>query len=427
MRYVSRASLWNSTPFHFRAVKIRPSLFIVPLVLLALALASGSNLLLYLFFLSVLVLLVSYLWTRFNISGIEVKVSEPPEYCQVGERFDEEVTVFNGSKLPKLLLNVEENTDFPGHNNISVLNLPPGASRTWQTSVYCKRRGRYSLGSITAMATDPFGLFSQQRVLGKPRHILVYPATVELPFFEAPSLDEFGYSAGERAISQIGPNASSVREYTTSDSLNHIHWLSTAHTGKLMVKVFDADRSHNGSKNVWIVIDMNQASHHGEGEETTEEYGVTIAASLIKEYIASGMRVGLAASGDKPYLFLPGRGEQHLWNMMEALALMKATGEVPVSQLIANETENLKGNSTVIIIAPSGMGQVVTGARQLKNRGPSVIAVLLDSVSFGGTASPANEARRLISARIPVYIVRKGDELPRTLDSRFLSAHMKHI
>ena len=125
MRYVSGTFHWNSTFFHFRAVKTRPSLFIVPLVLLALALASGSNLLLYLFFLSVLVLLVSYLWTRFNISGIEVKVSEPPEYCQVGERFDEEVTVFNGSKLPKLLLHVEENTDIPGHNNISVLNLPP--------------------------------------------------------------------------------------------------------------------------------------------------------------------------------------------------------------------------------------------------------------------------------------------------------------
>ncbi len=402
-------------------------LFAVPLVLLTLAVVGGSSLLLRLFLLSVLVLLISYLWTRLGIRGIGVQIRKTPDHIQVGECFDEEITVFNSSKIPKLLLRLEENTDLPGHHNLSVVNLSPGSSHCWQNEVYCRRRGQYNLGSVTATITDPFGLFSRHRSLGETHRILIYPATMELPFFESLSLNDFGYSSGHRSISQISPNASSVREYTPGDSLNHIHWHSTAHTGDLMVKVFDADRSRNSSESVWIIIDMCQASHLGEGEETTEEYSITIAASLIKKYIDNGMRVGLAAAGDQPYLLPPERGEQHLWRMLETLALMKASGKVTIDQLISDEIEHFKGDSTTIIITPSDTEQVMAAIRQLKNRGNLTVAVLLDSASFGGTLSSIHTARSLTLTGTQVYIVRKGDELARALDSRVSPSHTRYI
>lgn len=408
-------------------MKIRTIIFILLPILLFLALAEGLVLVLRLSVLLALVLLISYLWALFGLRGIRIQASQPPDNCQVGERFDKEVTLFNQSKLPKLLLKVAETTDIPGYHNMTVLNLPAGGSYCWQSNVHCRRRGQYSLGSITVTATDPFGLFSRQRNLGKSHPILIYPATLQLPFFESSPLSVFGYNSGYRSFSQISPNASSVREYTTGDSLNHIHWHSTAHAGKLMVKMFDTDHSHSGSESVWIIIDMQQAPQLGEGDETTEEYAITIAASLIKKYIDSGMQVGLTASGDRPYFFPPERGEQHLGRLMEALALMKASGETPISQLISSQMEHFNGNSIAVVITPSDSKEMVTAIRQLKGRDNLAVAILLEPASFGGTAGQLNTAHNLSANGIQVYTVRKGDELARALDNRVASLHTRYI
>ena len=410
-----------------RTRKARIFIFVVPVVLLALALVGGSSLLLRLFFLSALVLLVSYLWTVFGTRGISVQAEKPPEHCQVGEQFQQEITVFNSSRIPKLWLRVEGNTDMPGHYSAGILNLSSGGSHCWQSSVYCRRRGWYRLGSVIATATDPFGLFSRQRVLGDPHGVLVYPATIDLPLFKLLSLSDFGYRSGHRSITHISSNASSVRELTSGDSLRHIHWRSTAHTGKLMVKLFDADRSYNVSKTVWVILDMQEDSHLGQDEDGTEEYSVTIASSLIRKHLESGMRVGLMASGDQTYLFPPDRGEEHLWRVLEGLALMKGTGTVPVGQFILQQMEHFSDDAVVIVITPSSTVQVVDRVCQLRNRVGSVAAVLLDAASFGGNTNAANAARSLSLAGVQVFIVRQGDKLGQVLDNRFSLARTRYI
>ena len=408
-------------------MKTRIIIFIIPIVLLSLALVGGSSLLLRLFFLSVLVPLISYLWMVANTGGISIKGEELPKYCQVGESFQQEITVFNNSRIPKLGLKVEDNTDMPGYSNTEVLNLLPGSSHRWQTSVICRSRGRYSLGSVTVTATDPFGLYSQQRSLGEAQSVLVYPATPDIPLFKLSSFNDFGYGSGYQSVSQISPNASSVREFADGDSLQHIHWQSTAHTRRLMVKVFDADRSYSGAKTIWAVVDMHQAYHAGEGEETTEEYGIIIAASLIRKYLESGMHVGMIVSGDQPFLFPPERGEEHLWRILEALAMVKATGEVPVSQLISQQAAHFKDDSVAIIITPAATGQLLDTVQRLKNRAGSIIVVLLDAVSFGGSTSATNTARSLSLAGIQVYIVRQGDDLTRVLDDKLSRLRVRYI
>ncbi len=408
-------------------MKIRVVLIIVPLVLLALALAIGSVLILRLFSLSVLVLLLGYLWALLGIRGLTGQVKKSSERCQVGERFGEEITVFSSSKIPKLLIKVQENTDLPGHHNVAAFNLSPKSSYRWQTEVYCRRRGQYRLGALTATVTDPFGFFSLRRNFGEFQNIIVYPATLELPFFLPLSRGEPGVGPSRWLISEIGPSAARVREYANGDTLNRIHWHSTAHTGKLMVMEFDADRSNYASRNIWIVLDMRQASQVGDSDESTEEYGVTIAASLIKKYIDSGKQVGLIASGDQPYLFPPQTEDNHLWEMLEALALMKATGEVPIEQLISQEAEHFGSNSVIIVITPSISERMVAPLRQVKSRGTPVIVILLDSASFGGTVSTLNAISILISSGFQVYVVRHGEELARALDSRVLIPHMRYV
>jgi uncharacterized protein (DUF58 family) len=408
-------------------MKIRPIILIVLVVLLAVGLIWGLDLVLRLFFFSAIVLLLGYAWTVFGVRGLTAEVKNLPNNCQVGDEFDEEITIANTIKLPKFLLTVEEKTDFPGYHNISALNLAPGKSRSWQTTISCQRRGRYHLGSFAAKVSDPLGIFSRQSVLGEPHHILIYPATVELPFFALSAAANGEYGTGHRSTSQISPDASTVREFTTGDSRSHIHWRSTAHTGQLMVKVFDAERSRPGSKGTWVVLDMHQKASIGEGIETTEEYGVTIAASLAKKYLDEGMSVGLIAHGDRPYLFPSNQGEIHFRRMLEAFALMRATGDVTLDRLLSGEMEQFKGDSSVIIITPSATEKLASAIWRLQRYGNSAVVVLLDAASFGSTGASVATARSLAAMGVPVYIVRKGDELAMALDGRLALSHSRFM
>jgi len=282
----------------------------------------------------------------------------------------------------------------------------------------CTHRGEYKMGVVTITSGDPFGFFTEKRTYGEPARIIVYPRIVDLPLFKSVSLNEFGFISGFQSINQISPNASSVREYASGDSLQHIHWRSTAHTGKLMVKMFDADHSYSSSKTFWVVPDMAKNVQAGQGDESTEEYAVTIAASVIRHYLESGMKVGMIADDGDISLFSPSRGEQNLWAMMESLATVKATGRMPLGQLLLNHAADFKDDPVIVIIATSTSRQLMEAVSKLKSQVEAVVVVLMDAATFGDTHTAINNAHGLSFMGAQVYNVRKGDEVAKALDSR---------
>ena len=269
-------------------MKNRLLLIIIPLIILAVALAGGFTLLWRFFVFLLIVLLLSYLWPRLSIHGINGRMRKSAEHCQAGEYYEEEFTVFNNSRIPAPLIEVSEETNMPGYGNAVTFSLFSQSSHNWRTRVHCQRRGQYRIGALTAKVTDPLGIFARERRLSESQSIIVYPRIIDLPYFQALPRQESGSNPRRWLASETGPNAARVREYTSGDSLRHIHWQTTAHTGKLMVKEFDPDRSHYTFKNIWIILDMNRDMQYGEGSESTEEYGITVAASLVKKYLDSG-------------------------------------------------------------------------------------------------------------------------------------------
>jgi uncharacterized protein (DUF58 family) len=399
-------------------VKFHKIAVIIPAVVLALALLIGSSLLLRMFFFIALVLLASYLWAVFGSRGIHVSVDKLPEHCQVGGRFNHSVTVENKSKYPHLFLRAGEQTDMPGYQNARILNLLPGRVQTWQSVVDCTHRGLYNIGPFRLTASDPFGIFSRHSRIGETSKVLVYPRTIDLPLFKSVSINESGYASGYQSISQISPNASSVREFASGDSLHHIHWHSVAHTGRLMVKMFDADRSYNSSKIFWLVIDLDEQAQAGLRNESTEEYAVSIASSLIKKHIENGMSVGLIAAGDREHFSLPARGESHLWNLLGSLAVARAKGDTSLGESILGKMENFKDNPVLMIVATSTSRELLEALRKLKNKVESVVVILLNTPSFGGTHHIVNNPHNLTLSGAQVYTIRQGDELSKALDSR---------
>ena len=384
---------------------------VVLIALLVLTLVSGSILLLRLFILSSLVTVVSYVWVRWSLRGLSVDISPPPERLKVGDAFQREVIIFNPDKLPRLWLKIKDATDLPGYQDTAIINIPGQSSYCWQANFKCCKRGRYHLGPVLLTATDFMEIFTTSQTYGKKQEITIYPASIDLPFFNFASSSISGHRSGYQSIKGISLHASSVREFTSGDSPHHIHWRSTARMGKLIVKTFDADRSYNPPKVAWILLDMNEKAHFGRGEETSEEYAITIAASMFKRCLQGGMQVGILAS-DKRHSFITLQtGEKQLWDVLETLALMKTNRELTLHELLSYHLDSFHHNSLVIIIATSSSENVTEAVSQLVNRVASMLVILLDVASFGGPTWSIQMAQPLIRSGAQVYTIGKDTNL----------------
>ncbi len=404
-------------------MKIRWPVIAVLIIALALALAGGATMLWRLFIFLIILLAVSYGWLRLLARRVEGRIEKSPQFCRVGDYFEETFTVVNHGLLPMLLSEAEEDTDLPGYRNRVKFSLPPRGSYTWNTRDLCRRRGQYRTGSLKAKIFDPLGIFYVQRELTDPRYISILPAIIDLPYFRVLPRREPGLNTRRWFAGEPGQNASRVREYINGDSLRFIHWHSTAHNGQLMVMEFDPDfaRTYVFS-DIWVILDMNAECNLGSDDETTAEYGVTIASSLVKKFLDDDKKVGFLASGNHSYLFTPDTGADHEQRISQSLSAIEPSGVVPVSALITSQEERIDKGSAVIVISAAGIPTLAVPLRRLINRGVAVTAVLLDAASFGGKIAAVDTARSLNADGIHTYVVRRGVEMGRALDIRYRSA-----
>jgi len=407
-------------------MKIKPVVIIIPILIALLALVTGSFLVWQLLIFSALILGLGYLWLIVNTRGIEVKVKNLPEYSRVGDWFEEEFIISNNSVIPKSGIMVSGVSDLPGYKNSALIELSREDSYSWKSRTDCLRRGLYSIGTVNVSASDPFGLLTINRISGEPRKLLVFPETRVLPFFEPETYVGTDYGIGQLLRSETSSTIGQVREYTSGDTLNHVHWPSTAHMGTLMVKVFENDQMRYQSQNVWLVLNMRREDHVSTREESTEDYAATITSSLLNKYMDAGEETGLLMAGDRRYVFSPGSGDEFRYRADEALARISAAGKEPVSHLISEEMDRFDRDSVVIIITPFVEDDLVTNIHALRNRGCLVVVILLDTASFGGRPSNLKTARNLSTAGAQVYIVRKGDDFARILDSRHISSPLMY-
>ena len=290
-------------------------------------------------------------------------------------------------------------------------SLLPRATTTWTVSGLCHHRGLNTVGSLAMISSDPSGLLQLQCRVGRPQNILVYPATVEL----SRAVAEGQATGGE--IGEVGqlighsPAASMVRQYTPGDSLTHIHWPTTARLNQLMTKEFEGA----GINEVWLFVDLQEAVQAGTGDESTEEYGITIAASLAKGLIQTGHAVGLVMQGDQLYRLAPRKDPNHLWAMLRALALARATGRTPLPTLMAQESGNVGPGTVTMVVAPwpgQNMGSLF---QFLTRRGILVVPIFLDAASFGRPADSGWRSDARIEMHDWALVVRRGDELSTSL------------
>ncbi|UCC62251.1 MAG: DUF58 domain-containing protein, partial [Anaerolineae bacterium] len=248
----------RATPIGPPRDRRRNAIYLVIIVCLLAGLVTGQDLFFNVAYLFIGLLLFAFVWARTGTSWLRLARRTRPRRAQVGHYLEERFTLRNNGLLPKLWLEVYDESELPGHRASHVVSSLRRSS-TWSVRTLCLQRGVFRLGPVRLVAGDPFGLFQTERKIDAVAQLTVFPATVNLPAFALPAGALPGGDAVRRRTHLVTTNAAGVRDYHPGDSFNRIHWQSTAPTGKLIVKDFDLDFS----RNTWIVMDMNEAAQIG--------------------------------------------------------------------------------------------------------------------------------------------------------------------
>ena len=379
--------------------------------------ATGFWLLFRLAYLLGLVVPIVYFWTRSMIDDLEVDVVRRTQRVSQGQSLDGRIVLRNTARLPKVWLEVEDRASIPGHGTRRVMTLRGRGVEVWRYETPALRRGLYELGPVTVTATDPFGFFRFSRVFGHPTPVLVYPNAPELSNFYIPPANLPGDGRFRRRTHNVTPNVSGLRPYEPGDSYNRIHWPATARTDSLIVKLFELDPASD----IWIVLDLQRAVQVGEGtDDGTEEAAVKIAASIARYFIAANRTVGLISFGADLRVDEAERGANHYTRILESLALAQATGDVPLSRLLLEESRRFGRHTTLVVVTPSTDDAWALSLMALQSRGVKVAAVLLEAETYGEptgdvTGSALDVYGTLAAGGVYTYTVKQSDDLGHAL------------
>jgi uncharacterized protein (DUF58 family) len=401
----------------------RLQFLIIAAVLVVAAFSTGLAFLFYMVYLGLLAIGGSYVLTRFGLADLEAGYRVDHRQGHVGDDLRTTYSISNASSLPKPWLEVYNPTDLPVPLPGRALGLRSGAQRSWVAIVPLVRRGTYRIEPMVVRTGDPFGFFEASATVGRPTVVTVFPRVVPLPRWRLPNANLEGtHSAPERTL-QTTPLATAVRPYAPGDSFNRIHWRSTARLGEIQVKEFDLEQTAD----VWLFVDLDDSIQHGEGDVSTVEESLRIAASIAHDAIIENRAVGLTTSGHRTVSIPADRGPRQRQKIMQLLAAVEGDGNTPLMELLLNGLPLLRRGMTAVIVTPSRDRHWVRTLATLRGRGVAAVVVALDGLSYDagnrdepggdapGSEHAAQEQRALRFALaeydLKVYEVKAGDNL----------------
>ena len=376
-------------------------------IVLLLAIATGEVGLYRVSYFLALIVVGSYVLVRLKLWGLDMRVENKSYVAQVGDTLKEPVYVRNDSPLPTGWVEIMPMSNMPGNVPGIATALGAREHERLEIETFCHVRGVYTIGPLVARTSDPLGLFEVQIIQGSPIKVMVQPPIVALRYFRLPVAERLGEESARYRSRTRTPHVATVREYIHGDSLNQIHWLSTAKTGKLMSKEFDS----GGTGDVWVVLDLERRIQHSQGTERTDEYAVAIAASLVHLSVTEEHSVGFIAHGDHEYLLPLKGGSQQMSRVLETLTLSKTEGNDALAGVLVENARQFGRSASLLVVTSSTATEWISVLRELRTRGLNIVVVLVDPTSFGGEQALDEAVMKLASVGIPAYLVRRGDQL----------------
>jgi uncharacterized protein (DUF58 family) len=391
------------------------------IVLAVAAFSTGYPFLFFLVYLGLLIGGGSYVLTRMGLADLEAGYAVSQLTGHVGDRLRITYTIRNTGRLPKPWLEVHNPTNLPNGLPGRALSLGSRGERSWLVRALLEKRGHFRIDPLQVRTGDPFGFFEASAGVGHGITLVVYPKIDPLPFFRLPPASIEGAHASPERTLQTTPLATTVRPYAPGDSMNRIHWGTTARTGEIFVKEFDLEQTTD----VWLFLDLDSELEAGIGDNSSTEVAVRAAASIADKAIAENRAVGLTVSGHRTTVIPADRGARQRLKIMQLLAAVEADGSTPLDEVLVTGISRLRRGMTAVVITPTLDPAFIRPLTTLRGRGVGVLGIVLDRAQFDlpGDHAEAEELRQhsralrhaLAEYELPTYVVGPGRPLGEVL------------
>jgi uncharacterized protein (DUF58 family) len=347
-------------------------------VLVVASFSTGQPFLFYLLYLAILVVGGSYVLVRLGLSDLEAGYAVSQLHGYVGDRMRVTYTLRNASRVPKPWLEVHNPTTLPGGLPGRALPLGGQAERSWLIRAPLTRRGHFRIEPLHIRTGDPFGFFEASATVGQGVSVVVYPRLEALPAWRLPPASlEGSHAAPERTL-QTTPLATTVRPYAPGDSMNRIHWRSTARHGDIQVKEFDLEQTADA----WIILDLQRSIQAGRGDDSTTEVAIRAAASIADKALTENRAVGMTVNAGRTAFLPADRGGRQHQKIMQLLAAVDADSSSPLVETLIGSVARLRRGMTAVVITASSDPAWVRPLAALRTRGVACVVVALDGPAF---------------------------------------------
>lgn len=290
----------------------------VGILLYLASLTSRSSLLL-----APLGILFASLWInrRQSRAALESVEIEPPTRILAAESepFREPTLIFNRSNHSVGFLTLE----LGGKAWMELAGLGPHERLAWKAQRGFPDRGKYLWKNVQLSSTYPFGLVESRRPLGLNGEMLVHPRLTKCDSPAASGLDPMvGGKFRGNGGSVSGAHFSGVRPYQAGDSIQRIHWKTSAKGLGWMTKQFEEELSGKSA----ILVDLSMDSNEEEKLQC-----LRMAGSLAFAALDEGHHVEFLILGEQePIQVAPFEDGTQI---LEALACAQSTIETDLNSL----------------------------------------------------------------------------------------------
>jgi uncharacterized protein (DUF58 family) len=315
--------------------------------------------------------------------ALELTRTVEPDRVVVGEPAGAVLSVVNPGRMRTRAIGIDEvigGTVVP----IAVPGLAPGGDHSAVYRLPTDRRAKVQVGPAEVARSDPLGLLRRKVSQAPATTLWVHPRwaiTAPLPTGFAKDLE--GPTSDASPAGDVAFHA--LRPYRLGDDRRHIHWMSTARTGSLMVRHYVDNRRPT----LGVLLDDAMESY----DDEMFEVAVEITASLL----VSSLLHQLPVTGRTTSEWLAGRlrpvGRDSL---LEHLTVVERT-EHPAGLVEASaELTRVETSTSALAIVTGGRSaiELLAPVAYLRKR-VRVIVVVVD-----GAVAPEQRVDALPGARV---------------------------
>jgi uncharacterized protein (DUF58 family) len=243
----------------------------------------------------------------------------------------------------------------------------------------CRLRGQFRLGNPSLRIYNPSFLFYYEADVESKSSLVVLPQMEQIDGVDLSTEFPKMYQ-GAMPIRRIGTSGEfyGIREYSPGDDFKNINWRVFGRTRKLMINQYESE----DISDIMLVLDAREIAGTGTVLQNPLNYSCRAIASLVNYFLRARNRVGLTIYGETVKVINPDTGERHLYDILTALAEIKAQGSLGLHTILG-DLRNFTPRSPVMVVSTLENDHTSTEAlREITARGFKLTVIAPDTLNY---------------------------------------------